>query len=579
MSDSAMSTRIAPPESGVEVRMYRFGHGDCFLLNFKRRDSEVPYFMLIDCGKKAGSEPDGVKAADVLEQLHADTGGVLDLVAVTHEHEDHTSEFPKNVNDIGHPFAKRFEIKNLWLAWTEDGEDDLANRLRELYGDKLLALAMVQTKLSELTSSKGVKAENQRLGDTTALIGDLLDTEIGERNGAEFIKQMASKCGYSGSKSNSNVDDQFGFLFAAENQTTKIKGLRFKRRLEWLRNSVDVTNITFIRPDSGPYLLPDFGAGVRVYPFGPPRDEQLLTSLDPRKSEEFHVGPFEMGSPGAGLFAAFRTTDPQSDTRTPFEPRHCIPEDEILKKAPVESKRAKNPEELTSEQWLRYLYRGEEADPDRRIDGDWLEDGEAMALRLNSEVNNTSLVLLFELTESKKTLLFTGDAQRGSWVSWSKLSWRADGRKITAKELLGRCVFYKVGHHGSHNATLAGTTDSEHANLSWLAKGRYADHFVAMIPSNTKWAGKKKPFPWRHPLPAIQDALVKKAKGRVLMVQPKKIQTPPLFDEDRYKPMWDEFRKLSKTNKKAFVSYTVLDEPAELVFPEEASLSASAEAS
>ena len=42
------------PASGVKVRMYRQGHGDCFLLAFPRPNGQ-PAYVLIDCGYKPGS--------------------------------------------------------------------------------------------------------------------------------------------------------------------------------------------------------------------------------------------------------------------------------------------------------------------------------------------------------------------------------------------------------------------------------------------------------------------------------------------------------------------------------------------
>ena len=48
------------PKSGVKVRMYRHGHGDCFLLAFPGKANGVSrnVYVLIDCGLKPGSEID-----------------------------------------------------------------------------------------------------------------------------------------------------------------------------------------------------------------------------------------------------------------------------------------------------------------------------------------------------------------------------------------------------------------------------------------------------------------------------------------------------------------------------------------
>jgi beta-lactamase superfamily II metal-dependent hydrolase len=66
---------------------------------------------------------------------------------------------------------------------------------------------------------------------------------------------------------------------------------------------------------------------------------------------------------------------------------------------------------------------------------------QGLALAVDHYLNNTSLSLLLQY--KGKTLLFPGDAQWGNW-----LSWHDDWSKI-----LGDIDFYKVGHHGSHNAT------------------------------------------------------------------------------------------------------------------------------
>ncbi|HXD34312.1 MAG TPA: MBL fold metallo-hydrolase [Pyrinomonadaceae bacterium] len=66
-----------------------------------------------------------------------------------------------------------------------------------------------------------------------------------------------------------------------------------------------------------------------------------------------------------------------------------------------------------------------------------------LVTKLDKAVNGTSLLLMFVI--GKAHLLFPGDAQWGTWKAaledpeWSKL--------------LSKTAFYKVGHHGSHNAT------------------------------------------------------------------------------------------------------------------------------
>jgi beta-lactamase superfamily II metal-dependent hydrolase len=66
----------------------------------------------------------------------------------------------------------------------------------------------------------------------------------------------------------------------------------------------------------------------------------------------------------------------------------------------------------------------------------------AAAAKLDYSVNNTSLMIMFEI--GKGFLLFPGDSQWGNWNQALSSNWR---------ELLEKTTFYKVGHHGSHNAT------------------------------------------------------------------------------------------------------------------------------
>ena len=67
--------------------------------------------------------------------------------------------------------------------------------------------------------------------------------------------------------------------------------------------------------------------------------------------------------------------------------------------------------------------------------------------QLDQQMNNTSLILLFEVFGKK--LLFPGDAQIENW-SYA-LADAPDAKQTAA--LLADVDFYKVGHHGSRNAT------------------------------------------------------------------------------------------------------------------------------
>jgi len=100
----------------------------------------------------------------------------------------------------------------------------------------------------------------------------------------------------------------------------------------------------------------------------------------------------------------------------------------------------------------------------RRADNYWLTCAEQLALALNDFTNNTSLALAFEFIDSGKVVLFSGDAQIGSWLTWADLAWNVidpNGAKRNVKvaDLFPRVVFYKGSHHASYNGTLTGYVD------------------------------------------------------------------------------------------------------------------------
>jgi hypothetical protein len=82
--------------------------------------------------------------------------------------------------------------------------------------------------------------------------------------------------------------------------------------------------------------------------------------------------------------------------------------------------------------WYRYRAQSEQA-----------ESLLSIARTLDSAMNNTSLILLFEIGQT--CLLFPGDAQ---WENW-----RYALSQPRFQKLLKRVSIYKVGHHGSLNAT------------------------------------------------------------------------------------------------------------------------------
>ena len=92
MSDGTATT-LQAPASGVTIRMYRQGLGDCFLLAFATGVPDKSYYVLIDCGVLLGTQDAEATMTRVAEDIEAATAGDIHLLIATHRHWDHISGF------------------------------------------------------------------------------------------------------------------------------------------------------------------------------------------------------------------------------------------------------------------------------------------------------------------------------------------------------------------------------------------------------------------------------------------------------------------------------------------------------
>jgi hypothetical protein len=457
--------------------MYRTGHGDCFLLAFPGDIAEKPVYVLIDCGYKPGS-PAYIKTKikDITNNIREATGGHIDVAVITHEHQDH-------VNGITEANFTGISIGEAWFAWTEDLSDDLANNLRRKFKDKLLGLVAARN----LLAAAGDPQQAKR-------IDEFLAFELGGDEDLPF-----------------NINQAVQLLGAAGNagQSMNKKSMKVFKELAKKNRGVK-----FLRPHEKIVTIPR-AKNLRVFVLGPPRDADQIADLNPQSDESFGGVAFGVASPGQ-YFAAAATG---SGSNPPFANRYCVP----LATAMIDTAYGLHFTQVYGSTASAAFYPLGVSEPGtnevlgnadwRRIDKDWLYAADELALAMNDQTNNASLVLAFELGQGGKVLLFAADAQRGNWASWSKKSWEDGHEIVTAKDLLARTVLYKVGHHGSHNATLNGTPGDDHANLSWMADGDRAREFTAMITAVRAWAEKQNG--WDHPQKAIKDALLKRSCGRV----------------------------------------------------------------
>ena len=112
-----------------------------------------------------------------------------------------------------------------------------------------------------------------------------------------------------------------------------------------------------------------------------------------------------------------------------------------------------------------------------------------LAFALDQARNNESLVILFIFFN--KYLLFAGDAQYGNWRWWLE-------NERSSGDILSKINFFKIAHHGSHNAT-------PKAALEKMADGEFA----AMVSTQSK--------PWKSiPRVPLMSRLDEKTKKRIV---------------------------------------------------------------
>lgn len=454
VADSALGPTQAPgtpSEYRARVRMYRHGLGDCFLVTFPRQD-KPPFQMLIDCGALAR---DKVAMTTVVEHIR-DTAkqdqpagrARLDVVVGTHEHKDHVSGF----NQARPVFNNDIDFGSVWMSWAENLNQAEARKLKEA---KKVALRKLQLALASTHA------------------------------GAAPLKGVADLLGFTSdddSVESAKVADAMAYL---------------KQR------GKDAQDLRFLEPGGSPIELEDLD-GFRFYVLGPPRDPNFLkTSAVTQKMKEdgviYHLAQMGM----AGLDALGAAVSPGSGTEGelsyPFAPEHRIARQTAAQPSPyfqeIQDFVAKTYDD-PRESW-------------RQIDEDWLSAFGQLALALDNDTNNTSLVIAIECKKTRDVLLFVADAQMGNWLSWGKVNFEVSNRSTPcpAHELLGRTVFYKVGHHCSHNATL------KNEGLELMTR----DNLVAFIPLDIATAQKQGKSGWDMPAAPLFKALRKKTNERVVI--------------------------------------------------------------
>lgn len=528
----------------VGVRMHRGILGDFFTLT--HRIGERSFRALVDCGALQcigahGAKPETQASLDRLAvaiDSMLDEGTHFDLVIATHEHYDHLGGFMKYYSK----FADRgFSIGKLWLAWTEDENDQLAKDIRAGRSkglDALNALVANDDAAQAFGIGEADKIAQSRIANLRNLLqfNGELDPEAAERFAARTKADAHALAG--------------GQVPAEAPRIARVPPRSCRDAFDWLKQIAGADNVSYLLPGQ----LIRFGLDDRLTAsvLGPPRTRARLLKMNPvddgdaylvdgdpygaltarleanmiaqkTRSEARAAAAADAAENGATLADDVEVFAPV-DTARPFDSRYDNwPEWKLAWKKDKKPRDAASDEPpadapkgsvyVVSKCPVARLYFDPEV-ANRRIDGDWLQSAEALALKIDGDVNNTSLALAIETPDSK-VLLFPADAQVGNWLSWHDQDYPSEpgiqsGKGESAKTLLSRVVLYKVGHHGSHNAT------SKALGLELMTHPGLA----AMIPVVEEVAKeqrtKSNPDGWEMPFGDLYSRLKVKTSERIL---------------------------------------------------------------
>ena len=459
------ASAVAAGRPKVTIRFFCQGIGDCHLLKFPKDDGG-DFWMLIDCGIHSSITGGSEKIKAIVKNIRSLTTR-LDVVVLTHEHWDHNSGFLTAKDEF-----QGIEVGEVWMGWTEDPQDPQAQQLDKFKGAALDAL----------------QEANRRLGGVDGLGPHLSAVKNG-------------------------LDAVLGFNFGAKGE--KVRSAR-NAAIELAKGRV-----TYLEPKKPPISLPALARCVRIYVLGPPRDAAML-GVTEQASEMYGLG-MESGWPIARALGNALSMSDSRGNQNLTAPFDSTEGHDLTLIRSADARASSDAQLKKAVEFLDYFYDGRARPPQgngknerkpldpneadqawRRIDHDWLGVSSDLAIQLDDRTNNSSLVLAFEFLDTKRVMLFVDDAQIGNWLSWDKVSWMGDTTPTTAADLLRRTVFYKVGHHGSHNAT-----PKQHG-LELMT----SPHLSAFIPTNEQDAKKVK---WGEmPFKPILEELEKRTSQRLI---------------------------------------------------------------
>jgi len=397
-----MATKKNPAKASGElrIRMYRVGFGDFFLMTVPTQKG--PKHILIDCGVTSGKTGKGdigtIKAA--VAHMAKETNGELELIIVTHRHKDHIIGFSR-CPDV----FKSMKVGAVWMsAWETEYDPN------EEKGKKKSRAAALQEEMASF--ALGLQQHMAASG------ADDPDMD-------EIMAMLENATGFE--------PRQLGAAGGSEKKSGKGKGGGSNpASLAYLKSHKPQYYAKGDKPELPPVLQK---AGLTAQILGPPPldavDFMRLMDLA-KKGKGQYLGDESSGTPGKF---------------SPFDKRWRVKYEAYTDSA------FRAFERIPRQRFSKVL-----ADADLRAAVKSAEPGAFFmaAKTLDDFLNNQSLVILF--TFKGKKLLFAGDAQGGNWEYWmyGGTPTKEPVLDQILKEsagILGHLDFYKMGHHGSTNAT------------------------------------------------------------------------------------------------------------------------------
>lgn len=397
----------------IQLRTYQVGFGDCFLLSFvySEKDDNDSRHILIDFGstglpKEFNEDKVKTYMLEVAEQIRKDCNKKLHVIVATHRHKDHISGFStsgvKNANgETSGDIIASCLPEMIIQPWTEDPELDdkkvKTGKSHKMVKDEDFKISPQKNFAATLLSMQRVAAlvtkESERLGNKLPTEEDTID----------FAVPLDTR-----------KKNQLFFLgdnnIANESAVMNLRKMGQQSAAEFVSFGTSQIGLSKILP------------GVTVKFLGPPTLEQHHEIIKQRSRDDDEFWMFQTSARNFwGVQAMTANLVDELNERNNNMPDRLFPNAKVYQNyAPSHTR------------WFIRQVRN-------------LRAAELLGIVriLDKAMNNTSVIMLFEVGDKK--LLFPGDAQIENWEY--ALS------KPEIKKLLRETTLYKVGHHGSRNAT------------------------------------------------------------------------------------------------------------------------------